>query len=809
MPRLRFCAAALRRRPRSTAAASVVLALALSLAWPASLEDAPTAHSLRLTDRHGTLLREVRPEGRGQAVRLEAVSPAAIEALIATEDRAFYRHPGVNPAALVRAAWANARAGRVVSGGSTLTMQVARALRGRRRASLGDKLAEIHLALRLELRYSKDEILEAWLRRVSFGNRAHGIESAARLYFDKPARDLAAAEAAFLVGLPQSPSRYNPFRHFDRAKARQRRVLAAMQAHGALTADERARIEALPLDLADPEQAFRAPHFTRFVLGLLPDEHSLREIRTTLDLRLQRRVEEILRGHLRQLRGATVTNGAAVVLDNRTGVVLAYAGSVAFWNDAAGGQNDGVQMLRQPGSALKPFTYARALQHGYTPASILPDIEMQVIEAGGAFSPENYDKRYHGPVPLREALASSYNVPAVRLAREMGPAALLETLHAVGFASLDKPAEHYGVGLTLGSGEVRLVELARAYAGLARGGSLPALRVAEAQVTAVGDTLHAPSRPPALMGLDVATAYLITDILSDPEARAPGFGRGGPLELPFPVAVKTGTSKDYRDNWTVGYTPRHTVAVWVGNFDGAPMRWVSGVTGAGPVFHAIMQALGSGGAFARPPGVMEATICPSSGRKPGVFCSSTRRTVFARGTVPSDTCDVHRRLRLDRRTGLRADAATPKADVEEKIFAVYPAEYHPWMRAHGRPLPPPAAHLVTDSSSSDALRPSDRLRIQYPVSGTAFQMDPVLRAGFQKVHLRGTVEESSAASLMDVQWWIDGEPLGGDYRTAAWPLRPGTYRIELRAIDREGQRLRSRSAIIEVRAARASALGGQ
>lgn len=778
--------------------------LLASLAWPTSLDEGKAVHSLRLTDHRGTLLREVRPDGRGRSVRLDAVAPTAVEALIATEDRAFYRHPGVNPLALVRAAWANARTGRVVRGGSTLTMQVARVLRGRRRATLWDKLVEMHLALRLELRYSKDAILEAWLRRVSFGNRAHGIESAARLYFGKAARDLTTAEAAFLVGLPQSPSRYNPFRHFSRAKARQRRVLRAMEAHGALTASERVRLAALPLDLASPEHAFRAPHFTQFVLESLPESHGLREIRTTLDGRLQRRVEAILRGHLRSLRDASVKQAAAVVLDTRTGAVRAYAGSADFWDAAAGGQNDGVRMRRQPGSALKPFTYAHALQHGYTPASILPDIETQVIEAGGAFSPENYDKRYHGPVPLRTALASSYNVPAVRLAREMGPAALLETLRAAGFASLDQPADHYGVGLTLGSGEVRLLELARAYAGLARGGTLPGLRVAEAQVTATGDTLRVPVQPATPMGLNAATAYLITDILSDPAARAPGFGRGGPLELPFPTAAKTGTSKDYRDNWTVGYTPRHTVAVWVGNFDGAPMRWVSGVAGAGPIFGAIMRELGSGGAFARPAGIIEATICPGSGQRPGAFCPRTRRGVFARAAVPTDACSVHRLVKIDRRTGLRADAGTPEDEIQEKMFAVYPAAYQPWMRAHGHPLPPPAAHPARAASASGGgPQVSDRLQIQYPASGTVFQMDPVLREGYQRVHLRGAVEASAAAPLTDVQWWADGEPLSGNVRRAAWPLRPGRHRLELRATDAAtGQRLRSRPVVVTARALR-------
>ena len=484
-----------------------------SLAWPVDVEEQGAVVSTRITDRDGGLLREVREGGRGRPVRLEATSPAVVEALIATEDRHFYRHPGVDPLALVRAAWTNLKAGRVVSGGSTLTMQVARTLRGREGRALADKLAEMHLALRLEVRFSKKEILALWLERVPFGNEAYGIEAAARLYFGKPAQDLTPGEAAFLVGLPQSPSRYNPFRHAERARARQRRVLEAMERAAFLTTSERERLAATSVELARPETSFRAPHLTSALAASLPSDGRPAEVRTTLDGALQALVEAEVRGHLTALQDASVTNAAVLVLDNATGAVLAYVGSADFWDGRAGGQNDGVRMRRQPGSALKPFTYAHALAtRRYTTASILPDLPLQVLEAGGAFSPENYDRRYHGPVPLGTALASSYNVPAVRIAREIGPAALLETLHQAGFASLNQPAQHYGVGLTLGSGEVTLGELARAYAALARGGTLPDVHAERWRRTARGDTLRPRLNDPAPSGISRQVAYLITDV---------------------------------------------------------------------------------------------------------------------------------------------------------------------------------------------------------------------------------------------------------------------------------------------------------
>lgn len=788
----------MRKRWVGGVAAVLVAGCFLSLIWPVSGDRLRngSVQSLRITDRNGYLLREVRPDGRGRPIPLDEIAPDAVAALIATEDRHFHSHPGINPFSFVRSAIANLRAGRIVSGGSTITMQVARTLRGRSNNALWDKLAEIHLALRLEVHLSKDEILALWLNRVPFGNQTYGIEAASQLYFGKPARDLSTAEAAFLIGLPQSPTRYNPYRAFDLALARQKRVLDAMVQTGRLDESRREEIEALPINLARARPIFRAPHLTEgLIAGLPADRNRPVEIRTTIDWPFQQAVEELMRGHMGRLRSRGATNAAVVVLDNATGDVLAYAGSVDFWDSRNGGQNDGVQMLRQPGSALKPFTYAHALASGrYTPASILPDIELQVPEAGGAFSPRNYDEQYHGPTPLRQALACSYNIPAVRLAREFGAPALLRTLRQSGFESLNRPPDFYGVGLTLGNGEVRLIELARAYAGLARGGSLPPVRYEIHRVTEAGDTLYADSGTPHPTGIDPAIAHLITDILSDSEAREPAFGRGGPLELPFPCAVKTGTSKDYRDNWTVGYTPRHTVAVWVGNFDGSPMQWISGVTGAAPIFKAVFQLLGSGGAFEEHPRTVKAQICPASGLQPGAACPGARTEVFLAGTVPPDTCNVHQILRIDRRTGLLAGNDTPESEVVSELFTVYSPEYHPWMQEQGMRLPP-VAYTTLVAAGNDSLRYTDRLIIQYPTSGATFQIDPVLRPEYQHVRLVGNADRS----LTDVSWWVDDQLLSTSFDKATWMLTPGTHRIELRAHGHHGESYRSRPVTIHVR----------
>ena len=821
----------LHRHPLWGATALVLLLGLLSLLWPLPSAVAPEAqrHSLDVTARSQALLRSVHPQGRSQPVSVDNLPSSVVDALIAIEDRRFYAHPGIDPMAIGRALWSNWTRGRVVSGGSTVTMQVAEQLRGRPPRSIWHKVAEMHLALRLELRRSKREILSLWLNRVSFGNRTHGIEAAAQRYFGKSARDLTPPEAAYLVGLPRAPSRYNPFRYPERANARQRRVLRAMQDARFLTPSERERLAAVPLDVQDPDPVVRAPHLTRWVLRHRRPESDppLSEIRTTIDPELQATVAGLVEGHVQTFRQETLTNAAAVVLDNRTGAIRAYVGSADFWDKRHGGRNDGVRMQRQPGSALKPFTYAHALTtRRYTPASVLADIELNVPEASGAFTPENYDETYHGPTPLRQALASSFNVPAVRLAREFGPAAILETLHDFGFTSLDRAPSYYGVGLTLGNGEVQPIELARAYAGLAQGGTLPPVHAVRWIRTVDGDTLrpdrrerpeqseevlsgaevvsglHADLPAPKQTGISPSVAYLITDILDDPAARAPGFGRGGPLELPFPVAVKTGTSKDYRDSWTVGYTPRHTVAVWAGNFDGTPMDRMSGVAGAAPLFHSILRALGSGGSFEQPPGLTSATVCPASGKRPGAHCPAPHRERFLPGTVPTDTCTVHRVVAIDERTGDRAAPGTDPQHVTRKTYAVYPERYHAWMREHDIPLPPRSTHQASHelpTAAAGSLHVTDRLRIRYPADEALFYVDPVLRDRYQQLSLNGTAPDA----FQDVHWIVDGERHASGAGHASWRLRPGAHRIELRA-RHDGQVMRSRAVEIQVVAASAS-----
>ena len=747
----------------------------LSLAWPLPKDagEAGPVTSVRVTAADGRLLRELRPDGRGTPVALSDIPVFARKAVVAVEDQRFYAHAGVDVRALARAVAGLLRTGRATSGASTLTMQVARSLRARGRPEgrrgLLDKIAEAHLALRLDARRSKDEVLAMWFNRAYFGHGAYGLDAAARTYFGKRAPNLTDAEAALLVGLPQRPSGYDPTRHADAALRRRRRVLTASVRAGVLDSARGDALADTPLRLSEQADRTEALHLAERLAAESPP--GTVEVRTTLDPALQTAAEGLVRTHVARLNrdaSAGSVNASVLVVENATGRVRAYVGSADYWDEAAAGRIDGTRALRQPGSALKPFTYGLALEsRRYTPATILPDLEMTVAEADGAFRPQNYDRQFHGPVPLSTALASSFNVPAVGLARELGPHALLDALHRAGFASLTRSADVYGVGLTLGNGEVTLHELAAAFAGLARGGLRPELRTTAWTRTARGDTALAPPPAFAPMGLSPETTYLLANILSDPDARAPGFGRGGPLELPFPVAVKTGTSKDYRDNWAAGFSPTYTVAVWVGHFDGRPMQHVSGVTGAGPLLRALFLELGPGGPFVPPTGVVVASVCPHSGMRPGRFCPSRVAVPMLAGTAPKDTCTVHRALVLDRRTGLLADAATPASARERRVFTDYGARYHTWMRQRGLPIPPSAS---MQTASASALATSARLRIDYPASGTRFLLDPHLRRDFQRLPLSATAD----AGLAAVVWLVDGHEAGRGLRSTGRSRRAAT-----------------------------------
>ena len=615
----------------AAASASAALLLWLGRPLPAGMLDAPRP-GLVLVDRAGLPLRNTRAaDGTLRRwVPLADLDPDLIAAFLAVEDRRFLRHRGVDSRALGRAALANLKARRIVSGGSTITMQLARLLRPMPRTWPG-KASQILWALRLERARSKAEILEQYLNRVPLGQGAIGVEAAAALYFGAHADELSLGQAALLAGLARAPSSDNPLVSRRRARARRSAALERLVTSGyaAQAAATRASLE--PELSAGSPGRFLAAHFTtRAARWQEAGGAGAGTVRTSLDLPLQLALEAEVRHTVETLADRGVSQAAAVVLDNATGEVLAWVGSPDFWADTAG-QVDMVVSPRQPGSALKPFLYALAFDRGYTPATILPDVQRIYQTATGPYRPRNYDRRFHGPVRAREALASSYNLPAVELANRLGPASLLRLLHEAGFASLDRSAEYYGLGLSLGNGDVTLLELANGYRALGNGGVWRPWRWTAARP---GD---APD--PGRRIVSPASAALVLDILDDPVARIPGFGVETPLDFPFPVAAKTGTSRHFTDNWAVGVTGGFTVAVWAGNFNGRPMDGVSGVSGAGPLLHRAVLATAARHSTGRLPsaeaaGAIPVPICRLSGLRATSRCP-TATEWFAPGTAPT------------------------------------------------------------------------------------------------------------------------------------------------------------------------------
>ncbi len=783
------------RRPAvaRTAAAAVVSAAVLG-AWlrlgplPGGLLDEAAGSSTLVVDRRGEPLYEALSGDDTRSLRLTADTLPAllVNATVAVEDRRFWRHPGIDPVAILRAARVDLAEGRIVEGGSTLTQQVAKHLLNRQEPSRSrgvvEKLREALVALRLEHRFSKRELLALYLNIAPYGNQIAGAERASRAYFGVPAAMVTPAQAAFLAGLPQRPSGFNPYRRKDAAVARQRVVLRRMQAEGLLSDADARQALADDLTFSPQRSPLLAPHFVEMVLAGAGATRPERIV-TTLDAGLQADISGVIASQREVLERHGARNVSVVVLDNTSGEWLAWEGSGDYFDAAHGGAINGPVNARQPGSALKPFTYALAFDQGFGPTSVLADVpaSFPTAEDGVVYTPRNYDGQYRGPMLARHALAGSENVPAVVLAEALGVPSLLRFLTRAGLSTLDKTAAHYGLGITLGNAEVRLDELVAAYAAFAREGEW----LQPTYLPRGGDA------PVTRRLVSARSAYWITDILSDPESREFVFGRGGSLELPFPVAVKTGTSQSYHDNWTIGYSRRVTVGVWVGNFDRTPLRGSSGVTGAGPIFHAVMLAAerrlsGSGSDFspeaiARPPAtVEEREVCALSGQTANAWCPLRRHDTVAAeaGDMP---CSWHHQS-------------------EAGLLTLWPAEYRQWASARGLDQASEASlrgDVVRASATSGRAAPprpappAEPLAIVSPPDGATYLIDPTLRREFQTLPLRAT---STAGG--PVEWRVAGHVVGSAAADTGleWPLTPGTHRIEAR--DSRG---RTRTATVVVR----------
>ncbi len=765
--------------------AMAALAAATWVLWdlpdPGDVAAAAPAASTLVYDRRGELLYEALPvsSGRSRPLALEDFPENLVLATVATEDASFYQHPGIDLMGIARAAYYSVRSGRVVAGGSTITQQVARNLllpEVRFERTLKRKLREAVLALLIEARFSKDEILRLYLNSTFYGRQSFGAEAASRSFFGKPLSALDLSECAFLAGLPQAPYAYAP----ELGDAWQRRrevVLGLMVRQGFVAAGDAEMAAREALDFATPEHGIRAPHFVAYVMAQAeravgPDRLAAGGLRihTTLDLAAQQTAMTVLTANLTTLNRdprLRVDNAAVLACDLADGSIRVMIGSPDYFDDRIAGAVNSVLARRQPGSAVKPITYAAAFEAGYTPATMMLDVPTSFTTAEGeAYVPINYDYSYRGPVLLREALGSSYNLVAVRLLEAVGVPAFRDMAGRLGVQSIAQ-AERLGLAATLGGTEVSLLELTRAYATFGRGGRYTDLRAIERVTDEGGAALWAAGAAGERTAVSAQVAYLITDVLSDDKARVPTFGEGSVLALSRPAAVKTGTTTDCRDNWTIGYTPQTVVGVWTGNADGGSMGPVSGVEGAAPIWRGVMEALHRGlpvVQFEEPAGLTHVEVCALSGRLPQPYCPHRLLETVIAGTEPRERCNLHRLV-----TTQVDESGSPST----RVITVLPAEAQAWADERGLARPAP---------STPAPDPVP-IRLVHPLPGQSYRLAPDLPRESQALTVAASV--SADLEVEVVRLLVDGEVLAErkqpPYR-AVWVLQAGSHRFWADAI---------------------------
>ena len=617
------------------------------------------ALTTRIVDRNGQLLYRIYEDENRTLVPLSHISPYLIQATLAIEDRDFYSHQGFSLKGITRALIANIQGKEIQQGGSTITQQLVKMRLLNNERTLRRKLRELVLSVLVEGVYTKTEILEMYLNQVAYGGSTYGAEEAAWRYFNKSAQNLTLTEAALLAGLPAAPSIYTPFgSNPEFAYARQDEVLRRMIEDEYVTPEQVAEAKNQKLVLNQDVTNIRAPHFVMYVRQLLAEQYGEEvitkgglEVRTTLDLTVQDQTQKLVSDEVKNLQRLRISNGAALVTNPQTGEILAMVGSKDYFDFAHDGQVNVVLRPRQPGSSIKPLTYALSLMRGKSPASIIVDAPVAFKSLGSpVYAPKNYDGKFHGNVTVRESLASSYNIPAVKTLNEVGINNFIDFAEELGITTW-KERTRFGLSLTLGGGEVRMIDLAQAYSAFPNGGHAvvpnPILGVKNYRGEVLYHNECALENQNCWQGaatISPMVAYQITDILADNQARIPAFGPNSVLLIPGQqIAVKTGTTNSMRDNWTIGYSSERLVAVWVGNNDNTPMSYVaSGITGASPIWNKIMRSLldnAKSHLFALPPGLVRVAICARTGTLPCSGCPSVREEVFVKGTEPQKACN--------------------------------------------------------------------------------------------------------------------------------------------------------------------------
>lgn len=612
-----------------------LVSMAHDLPSPQNLKNLPTPTTTEFYDRNGILLYRFYEGKNRTPVKLSEIPVDLVHATIAMEDKNFYSHFGVDFYGIARAMISFLKYGEV-QGGSTITQQLIKNTLLTPERTFERKTKEIILAFWTERIFGKNEILEMYFNEVPYGGTSWGIAAASQTYFGKEVKDLTLAESAFLAGLPASPTTYSPYgTNPELAKLRQKQALRRMVEDGFITQELADKTYSEELQIKTPVNEIKAPHFVLYLRSKLSEEFGNRfvaqgglKVFTTLDLKVQEMAERIVSEEIDKLKNLNVGNGAAMIISPKTGEILAMVGSKNYW-DPNGGNFNVVTALRQPGSSIKPITYASAFKQGYSPGNTLLDTPVSFKSLWETYTPVNYDGKFHGPVTIRTALGSSLNIPAVKILAVVGLPEMLRTAKNLGITTLND-TNRYGLSLTLGGGEVKMIDMMQVYSTFSQMGTKNKVRETIKITDSKGNIIQDNSSQIGETVIEPGIAFLITDILSDNKARTPAFGSNSLLNIPgHQVAVKTGTTDSKRDNWTFGYTPEYVVGVWVGNNDNSPMnpKLASGVTGAAPIWNRLMTEMlknKPSSQFQKPPGVVAGTV---DGHKDLVVAGITPKSV--------------------------------------------------------------------------------------------------------------------------------------------------------------------------------------
>lgn len=756
--------------------------------------------------------------GNRTYIPLNRISPYLVNATVALEDKTFWTNEGVDYAGMARALYNMAR-GQQLQGASTLTQQLVKKVllperETESRTQIELKIKETIMAREISARYSKQQILEWYLNTIYYGNLAYGIEAASDAYFGKHARDLTLSEAATLAAIPQYPA-LNPIDNPEQAQLRRDIALERMAAEGYITERQAEAAKQEEIQVIQKKFDIKAPHFVFYVRRYLEDKYGPDAVNkggwkvyTTLDYDLQQKAEEIARNQIAKLAAEkrNVTNASIVALKSNTGEIMAMVGSVDYFNRDIDGQVNIATSDRQPGSSFKLFSYLRAFENGtadgkpLSPASVVYDVRTGFEDPPNPpYVPENYDRKYHGPVRLRTALASSYNIPAVKVLDMVGVRNVLDIAHRMGITTLDK---NYGLALTLGGGEVKLIDMTYAYSVISNGGVMAGqpvppqdqkqnyrkldpvsvLKVTDAD----GKVLEEYKQPNVEQIVSPQAAFIITDVLSDNTARAPAFGVNSVLKLSRPAAVKTGTTSSWKDNWTLGFTPDYTVGVWVGNADNKEMEHISGITGAAPIWHDMMEYIHQKlpvKSFVEPPGMVRTSVCAASGLLPTKECPQVVRELFKKGSEPTQLDNIWKPFRIFIPNGKLATAFDPPDQVTTVVYPIYPQEAADWVKENNIPQPP------TEFDTTYAASAANGDVALFTPSSYSYVKGAVEIRGNAKIPDQREWRVNVGAGLDPTEWLTIGQGGGGvdNGVLAVWNTEgSGLYTVQLTAIDGGG-----------------------